>query len=110
MNYLVLTVLVINLVITCVLLFRVNAVRKSVHEIKVMYFTDISDVTGFLKKQKRVQVKAQLMIGEVPIGQPFVMSEQITEVVDEKRVAEIVENIAKPLAGIGIKVITKGLF
>lgn len=109
MESLVLVGVVLNLLITGVLLFRVDAVRKSVHGIKVMYFTDVSDVTGFIKKQKKIQVKAQFLIGEIPIGQPFVMSEQITEVVDEKRVSEIIENIAKPLAALGIKVITKGL-
>ena len=75
-----------------------------------MYFTEISDVTGFIKKQKRVQVKAQLLVGDLPIGHPFLISEQISETVDEKRVTELIENIAKPLSAIGIKVISKGLF
>lgn len=109
MESVVLGLLLLNIVITAVLLFRVETVRKSIHGIKVMYFTDISDVNGFIKKQKRIQVKAQLMIGEIPIGQPFVMSEQVTESVDEKVVKEIIDNIAKPLSGIGIKVITKGM-
>ena len=109
MESLLLGLVVLNIVITAILLLRIETVRKSIHGIKVMYFTDISDVNGFIKKQKKVQVKAQIMIGEIPIGQPFVMSEQVTESVDEKVIKEIVDNIAKPLAGIGIKVITKGI-
>lgn len=70
-----------------------------------MYFSDISEINGFVKKQKRVQVKAQLMIGEIPIGGTILVSEQITETVDKQKIEEIINKIAKPLIDLGIKVV-----
>jgi len=49
------------------------------------------------------------MIRDIPIGQPFVMAEQVTETVDEKKVSEIIDKLAKPLAALGIKGIIKAL-
>ena len=60
------------------------------------------------QKQKKIQIKAQLLIGEIPIGHAFLISEQISESVDEAKLQVIIEEIAKPLARIGIAVVSKG--
>lgn len=99
----------VNLIVTTVLLIKFVSVKNSIRGLKVLYFPEVTEVSGFLKKQKRVQIKAQFMIGEIPIGHPFVMSEQFTETVDEKKVQEIIQNIGKPLAAIGVKILTKNL-
>lgn len=109
MDYVIILLLTLNLVVTAAFFFKFSSLRSSFRELKVMYFTDVSDVTEFMKRKKKIQVKAQLLIGEIPIGHPFVVSEQITETVDEEKVRLVIDNIAKPLAALGIKVITNSI-
>lgn len=105
----VLIAVLINVVLTVFLIMKIGAVRRSVQNLKVIYFTEVTDISGFVKKQKKVQVKAQLLVGDIPIGHPFLVSEQITEQVDEAKIKHIVDEIAKPLARLGISVATNGL-
>lgn len=98
----------LNLLITAFLLFKAGLFRRSIQDLKVLYFTEITDQNGFVKKQKKIQIKAQLLIGEVPVGHAFVISEQISESVDQEKLKLIVEEVARPLARIGIAVISKG--
>ena len=97
----------LNLGLTLFFIFRSELIRKSIHSLNVKYFHEVSDVSGFIKKQKKIQIKAQFYIGEIPIGQPFLMSEQITEDINEERIKKIIDDIAKPLSTIGVKAIKK---
>lgn len=109
MNEILLVAVLCNLLLTAVMVFKFTALKKSVRDLQIIYFVEEHEVSGFIKKQKRVQVKAQLQIGQLPIGNPFLVSEQVTETMDQVRVDTLIENFAKPLSALGIKVISKGL-
>ena len=108
MNFAVLTICCLNLAITIFLLFKAGLFRRSIQDLKVVYFSEVSEANGFIKKQKKIQIKAQLLIGEIPVGHAFLISEQISESVDEAKLQAIIEEIAKPLARLGIAVVSKG--
>jgi len=109
MNEILLILVIVNIALTGMLVVKFASLKRSVRDLQVVYFVEENEANGFIKKQKRVQIKAQLQIGNLPIGSPFLVSEQVTEAVDQARVDALIENIAKPMAALGIKVITKGL-
>lgn len=59
------------------------------------------------KKAKKVQIKGQLHIGEIPIGHPFVVSEEITETIDLEKLKMLIDVYAGPLLKIGIGVVKR---
>jgi hypothetical protein len=109
MNEILLILVACNLALTSILIAKFTSLKRSVRDLQVVYFVEEHETNGFIKKQKKIQIKAQLQIGNLPIGSPFLVSEQISETVDQDRTTALIENIAKPLSALGIKVITKGL-
>lgn len=98
-----------NVGVSAFLFYQLSNLRKATQGVKAIYFGEVSEVSSLIKKQKKVLLKCQLLMGEIPVGQPFIVSEQLTETIDKERIDSIIENLAKPIGGIGIKIISKGL-
>ncbi len=106
---LLLILLAINTGICGFLAFRFVSVKSALRELQIIYFTETRSKDGFLKKESVVQIKGQLLLGGLPIGRPFLISEQVSEEVDKENINRILQEFAKPLIALGLNVLTKKL-
>jgi hypothetical protein len=89
--------------------FRFSSLRSALKGLEIVYFTETRTKDGFIKKETNVQIKGQLFLAGLPVGHPLLISEQVSEVVDKEKINRILEDFAKPLASLGLRVITKKL-
>lgn len=106
---LVVLLLALNLAVVGFVAYRILSVKSALRELQIFYFTETQNREKFLKKESVVQIKGQLMLGGIPVGHPFLMSEQVTETVDKEKVNRLLDEFAGPLLALGLKVVTRKL-
>lgn len=89
--------------------YRLLSVKNAFRELQVVYFTETQNREKVFKKESVVQIKGQLLLGGIPVGHPFLLSEQVTETVDKEKVNRLLEEFAGPLLVLGLKVVTRKL-
>lgn len=106
---LVITLLLVILAVVGFVAVRIFSVKNALRELQVVYFTESQSREKFLKKESVIQIKGQLLLGGIPVGHSFLMSEQVTETVDKEKVNRLLEEFAGPLLALGLKVVLKKL-
>lgn len=73
---------------------------KSGPTVEIRYFDYIEDHQGAVKNSKRFIVKAQVFVAGLPVGEQFVMSEQIVEEFSYEKIRQLKSEIITPLVGV----------
>ena len=100
---------IFNTLICGFLAYRLTTVKTALKELQIIYFTETRSKDGFIKKESIIQIKGQLLVGGIPVGPAFLISEQASEQVDKEQINRILEEFARPLISLGLKVMTKKL-
>lgn len=101
--------LICNLLVGLYIAFKVSrkthptSSKKS--ELTIVYFSELHEDKGYFKEESVVKVKGQLVLGELPVGQPFVISEQRFSKVNKEEINNMVEKVAAPLIKAGVAAI-----
>jgi hypothetical protein len=105
-NILVIGLLGLNTLILGVGVYGVLRLRSKMNVVRVVCFSEIQSSSGVFKDKCVIRVKAQLMVKDVPYGQPFILSEQVTENLDQDRIDQILKNVMIPLSRVGLKIVS----
>ncbi|MBN8540750.1 MAG: hypothetical protein J0L82_10225 [Deltaproteobacteria bacterium] len=65
--------------------------------VEIRYFDYIEDHLGAVKNSKRFTVKGQVFVSGIPVGEQFVMSEQIVEEFSYEKIRQLKSEIIAPL-------------
>jgi|GEM_PF-2356123 len=106
-DILILILLIGNVAITLLLVWHHVRLKKMFSDFRIENSTEISEASGAFKKSKKVVVKSQVFLGNLPIGGPIVVSESVQEEVSMEKMEAILNTISNPLARIGFRVIRK---
>lgn len=107
MENLILGVCVLNLIVTSILGFKFFSLKKSLGELKVEYFPYTIEDERMFKSKKKIQIKAQIFLREIPIGSPIVVSEQIYDSVDKEEVNKALDRVSSAMGKLGLTVVKK---
>ncbi len=70
--------------------------QHKLNQIKVVYSHDAFESKGFIKNKRKVTFKGRVFIGELPVGEPFVLSVHEFEEVSKENVDHYVKNYIAP--------------
>ncbi len=104
---LVLILLSLNLALGSFIAYRMLSVKSALRELQVMYFAETLRKESLIKKEVIVKIKGQLLLGGIPVGQAFVLTEHVSEVLDKDKVNLLLNEFAKPLIDLGVKTTIK---
>lgn len=104
MEFLILATLSILICIASYIAYKIQSFNNPA-KLSVLYFSEVQETKGYFKEEKILRVKAQLMLGQIPVGQAFVISEQKIETINKEEIKEIVQKFAEPLVKIGVAAI-----
>ncbi len=86
---------------------RAKPLNSGMTDLHAMYFAESVNQDEFFKKKNIVRIKCQLLQNGVPVGQPFVQAEHVTEVLDKEKINVLLNEFAKPLVEHGVKTTIK---
>lgn len=95
------TLLILGLISLHLKLSRIEGRQKETRN-EVKYFEYIEDNSGALKNSRRYVIKGQIHYDGLPIGEQFVVSEQVIEEFSWDKFAKLREEILLPMAKLSI--------
>jgi hypothetical protein len=87
-------------------IIREKANRK---DVGVQYFAEEESSGGLFVTRSIIKYKMQLLVDNLPIGQPSEFSRNSYKKVDKEQVNKILDEFAKPLLQAGVEVVVKYL-
>jgi hypothetical protein len=104
MEIAIVVLLSLNLFVTAYFGIRFLMVQSENAKFRLEYFESTSD-RGLIRKTNKVTLHAQIFYGPLPIGSPTVLGEKTVDRIDEAELQLIKNEIIRPFARLGIKVL-----
>ena len=83
--------------------------KSNRREVGVQYFAEEVLIESIFSTKYEIRYKVQLLVDNLPIGQPSEFRRDITKIIDKKLVNKVLDEYAKPLLDAGLSVAVKQL-
>lgn len=103
-EYVVISFLVANLVALISILVMLVS-RSKAQKIEIRYFEFTEDIAGALKDTRRVIIKGQIHVDNLPVGGQFVVAETSIEKFDYEKLQRFRNQVVMPIAQLGAEAV-----